>query len=164
MQEFDAPRSLNTDKTMGFHSAKHRVSSELGDVSYLHSEWHLVVNQVNTQEWPRFVFCIPRHSLRCHCTDCDRRLCPVHTECRKQTLNCNLEQHLVHNTCSSAAALTGQVLLQVTVHCNLRTTSIEKTFRIQNIEVHHLYWSLVTSHCSCVIAGAAPSFSVLLLR
>ena len=38
MQEFDAPRSLNTDKTMGFHSAKHRVSSELGDVSYLHSE------------------------------------------------------------------------------------------------------------------------------
>ena len=59
--------------------------------------------------------------------DCVRYI--QNAECPDSTLHCDLEQHLVHNTCSSAAALTGQVLLKVAVKCNLPTTSIEKTYR-----------------------------------
>ena len=66
-------------------------------------------------------------------------------ECPDNTLHCNLEQHLVHNTCSSAAALTGQVLLQVTVHCNLRTTSVEKTYR-EDTEYRSATFVLVPSN------------------
>ena len=71
--------------------------------------------------------------------------------------------------------MTDQVLLQESAAAELqyvcygqRLQSREhteyRTYRIQNTEVQHLYWSLVASHCSCVIAGAVPSILVLLLR
>ena len=132
MQEFDAPRSPNTDKTMGFHSAKHRVSSELGDTS-MYTLSDLVVNQVNTLKNGSGISSVSLDTVSAVTVltvtaDCVRYI--QNAECPDNTLHCDLEQHLVHNTCSSAAALTGQVLLQVTVHCNLRTTSIEKTYRL----------------------------------
>ena len=66
--------------------------------------------------------------------------------------------------------MTDQVLLQESAAAELqyvcygqRLQSREhteyRTYRIQNTEVQHLYWSLVASHCSCVIAGAGQHIS-----
>ena len=99
-----------------------------------------------------FVFCIPRHSLRCYCADCDRRLCPVHTEwttsiaktCRVQNtecwiptrqytaMHCNLEQHLVCHDRPGVAPR--KCCCRTPISVLWTTSSIERTYRIPNIQ------------------------------